>query len=246
MMKPMVFAAVAALAVPVAQAAYKCTDEKGKTHFGDTPPAACATVMMYEISRSGTVLRKIDPTPTPEQVRARAEEEARQKEAARAADDQRRKDLALLATYSSEKDIDISLDRNLEPINGRIRITQDRIKSVEKRIQELEDELEFYKAGKSKTKGARGREAPAQLTADHDRSVSEKALLVSSMSGYEKEIEQVRARFEADKLRYRELKKMQSEGRLDLRDQKSIEAQKRNEPGKQAVKRYNLYLVPAN
>jgi hypothetical protein len=237
---------IAALAAPLAQAAYKCTDEKGKTHFGDTPPAACATVLMYEISPSGAVLRKIDPTPTPEQIKAREEEEARQKEAARAADDQRRKDLALLATYTSEKDIDISRDRNLEPIHGRLRISQDRLKSVEKRIQELEDELEFYKAGKSKTKGSKEREAPPQLTADYERSKGEKAHIVASMAGYEKEIEQVRARYEADKVRYRELKRMQSEGKLDLRDPRAIEAQKKNDPGKQAVKRYNLYLVPAN
>jgi hypothetical protein len=237
---------VAALAAPLAQAAYKCTDEKGKSHFGDTPPAACATVVMYEISRTGLVLRKIDPTPTPEQIKAREEEEARQREAARAADDQRRKDLALLATYTGEKDFDIARDRNLEPIHGRLRISQERLKSVEKRIQELEDELEFYKAGKSKTKGAKDREAPPQLTADYERSKNEKAHIVSSMAGYEKEIEQVRSRYEADKLRYRELKKMQSEGKLDLRDPRVVEAQKKNDAGKPAVKRYNLYLVPAN
>jgi hypothetical protein len=237
---------VAALAAPLAQAAYKCTDERGKTHFGDTPPAACATVVMYEISPAGTVLRRIEPTPTAEQVKAREEEEVRRKEAARAADDQRRKDLALLATYTSEKDIDISRDRNLEPINGRMRISQERLKSVEKRIQELEDELEFYKAGKSKTKGGKDREAPPQLVADYERSKAEKGHLVASMAGYEKEIEQVRGRYDADKVRYRELKKIQSEGKLDLRDPRAIEAEKKGDQPKQAVKRYNLYLVPAN
>jgi len=30
-----------ALYVPAASAVFKCTDEKGLTLFGDTPPAAC-------------------------------------------------------------------------------------------------------------------------------------------------------------------------------------------------------------
>ncbi len=46
---------LAMLAAPAAHAAYKCKDERGITHIGDTPPAACANVVMYEITRSGTV-----------------------------------------------------------------------------------------------------------------------------------------------------------------------------------------------
>jgi len=69
---------LALLLAPAANAAYKCKDEKGVTHIGDTPPAGCANVVMYEVSRSGTILRKIDPTPTGEQLRAKVEEEARQ------------------------------------------------------------------------------------------------------------------------------------------------------------------------
>ena len=57
-----------ALFAPAAGATYKCTDEKGVTHIGDTPPAGCGTVVMYEVSASGMVLRKIDPTPTPEKA----------------------------------------------------------------------------------------------------------------------------------------------------------------------------------
>ena len=35
-----------ALAAP-AVASYKCVDSKGVTHIGDTPPDACANVVMY-------------------------------------------------------------------------------------------------------------------------------------------------------------------------------------------------------
>jgi hypothetical protein len=234
-------------AAPAAEAAFKCTDEKGRTHIGDTPPPGCDRVIMYEVSRSGTVIRTIDPTPTEQEKQARIDDEARRKEAARAADEQRRKDLALLATYSNEKDFDVSRDRNIDPVQNRIKGAKERSEAVDKRIKELEDEMEFYKAGKSKAAGGKTREAPAQLTTDLDRARKEKAQLATNLASYDKEIEQIRVRYEADKKRWLELKQMHREGRLDLRDAREIEASKKQQqqPATQ-TRRYNLYLVPAN
>lgn len=236
---------LAMVAAPAAEAAYKCKDEKGITHIGDTPPAACATVPMQEVSRSGMVLRTIEPTLTPEQVKAKQEEAARKLEADKAAAEQRRKDMALLATYSSEKDIDTSRDLNIQPIEGRIKSAQDRSVAVEKRQKELEAEMEFYKAGKSKAAG-KTREAPAQLVADLERTKAESAALVRSIDAYEKERQQVREKYAADKKRWLELKSLKAEGKLDLRDPKEIEASKKVDPAKQTTKRYNIYIVPTN
>jgi chromosome segregation ATPase len=238
--------AVALVAATSAGAAYKCKDERGITHIGDTPPDKCANVVMYEISRSGMVLRTIEPTLTEEQARAKAEEAARAKEKARLDDEQRRKDLALLATYTSPKDIEVTRDRNLEPIKGRIRSAQERLEAVGKRQKELEDEMEFYKAGKGKN-ASKTKEAPIQLRADLERTVAEKTALANNLVTYEKEMAQVRTRYDGDRDRWVELKKMQADGRLDLRDPKAIEAAKKNDPTqKPGVKKYNLYLVPAN
>jgi hypothetical protein len=236
---------LALAATPAAHAAFKCKDEKGLTHFGDTPPAACANVPMYETTRSGTIIRRIEPTPTGEQLKAKLEEEARAKEAAKAAAEQRRKDLALLATYATEKDIDTSRDLNLKPIEGRIKSAKERNAAVEKREQELEAEMEFYQAGKS-GKSGKVREAPPQLKADLARTKQEKAALARSIEGYEKEIVEVRDRYEADKKRWLELKQLHREGKLDLRDPKELEAAKKDATSKPGTKKYNLYLVPAN
>lgn len=246
MKTPLLLAALALAALPAAHAAYKCKDEKGITHIGDTPPEKCANVVMYEVSRGGTVLRTIEPTLTPEQAKARDEAAQKAREQARMADEQRRKDLALLATYTSPKDIEITRDRNVEPIKGRMKTAQDRIAAVEKRQTELEEEMEFYKAGKSKAAG-KTREAPAQLRTDLERTRNEKVQLTKNIADFEKEISQVRARYDADRDRWVELKKLQADGRLDLRDPKQIEAAKKTDPTtKPGVKKYNLYLVPAN
>lgn len=197
---------IAMLAAQGAAASYKCVDEKGVTRIGDTPPAECGNVVMYEM-KGTAVVRRIDPSLTPEQIRAKAEEAERLKGEKRIEADKKRQDMALLNTYSSEKEFDVARDRNIEPIKGRIASAQERFKGVEARERKLEEEMEFYKAGKSKAKaGKGGDEPPPGLTADLARARAEKAALVNATAGYEKEIEQVKARYEADKKRWLELK----------------------------------------
>ncbi len=191
------------LFAPAAGATFKCVDEKGVTRIGDTPPAECGNVIMYETSPSGTVLRKIDPTPTPEQLKAKEEEFERAKTAIKNQAEQKRKDTALLNTFSAEREFDVVRDRQIEPITGRIRSAQERIKAVEKRQKELEEEMEFYKAGKSKT---RTLAPPAQLAADLERVTKEQVTLKKNIANYEREIEELRAKFEVDKKRWLDLK----------------------------------------
>jgi hypothetical protein len=194
---------IAVLAATHAGAAYKCVDERGITHVGDTPPPGCAKVIMYEINRAGQVLREIPPTLTPEQVKQKQAEDAKRREAERIAAEQKRKDTALLQTFSSEMEFDIVRDRNIEPLRARIRTAQDRIKDVDKRLKEVEEEAEFYKAGKKKS---RKEETPKSLIDERDRLNAEKARLGKSIVGAEKEIEEIREKFDVDKRRWVALK----------------------------------------
>ena len=201
---PMLFAGSAA-------AVYKCVDEKGVTRIGDTPPDQCANVPMYEVSTSGTVLRKIEPSLTPDQVKARADEVEKKKEAEKALNEQKRKDLALLATYSTDTEFDTVRDRTIEPINGRIRSANDRLAAIDKRQKELDDEMEFYKAGKSKGKDKDGKaraapEAPAMLVGELARLKHERETINRALAGYDKEIAGIKAKFDVDKKRWIALK----------------------------------------
>jgi hypothetical protein len=191
-----------ALALPLAAgAAFKCVDERGLTHIGDTPPAGCAKVMMYEVTRSGKVVREIAPTMTEEQVKERAAAAKRKKEEDRIASEQRRKDLALLATYSSENEFDVVRDRTIEPITGRIKVAKSRITEVDKRSAKVQEELEFYKAGKS-GKSTRKVEAPPMLVSELERLANERATLEKNIANYEKEIVELQAKFDVDKQRW--------------------------------------------
>lgn len=207
-MKTRILCFAAALAfAPGAFAVYKCVDEKGVTRIGETPPDECNNVPMQEVSRSGTVLRTIAPSLTAEQVKAQQDAAERAKQAAKEAAEQQRKDLALVNTYSSEHEIDMTRDRNIEPITGRVRVANERIEAVDKRIKEIEEEMEFYKAGKSSGKDkAKPKDAPEQLKDNLSRAKAEKVALEKSLVSYDKEIAGIRAKYDADKKRWIEIK----------------------------------------
>jgi chromosome segregation ATPase len=192
-----------ALYLPAAGAAFRCTDEKGQRHVGDTPPPGCAKVPMEEF-RGSKVLRVIEPTLTPEQVKAKEEEAARKKAADKLAAEQRRKDTALLSTFSTEKEFDVTRDRTIEPINGRIRNAKERIAQIEKQEKKLSDEMEFYTAGKGKS--AKAKEPPANLVDGLKGAQQEKATIQKNIANYEREIENIRAKFEEDKKRWLAIK----------------------------------------
>lgn len=186
-----------------ASAAFKCVDEKGQTHIGDTPPAGCAKVVMYEITRGGTIIREIQPTMTEEQWKAKKEAEEEARIAEKAAREQKRKDMALLSTYANEKEFDVARDRNIEPIQQRIKQSHERVKEIDKRVKVVKEEMEFYKAGKKK---GSGEALPSNLTSELERLEEEKKTIAKNLVSYNKEIAELRTKYETDKRRWVELK----------------------------------------
>ncbi len=189
-----------ALYVPAAGAAYKCVDEKGKSHYGDTPPPGCGNVPMQEVTRTGKVLRTIDPTLTDEQAKAKAAQVELKKAADKTAAEQKRKDMALLSSFASEKEFDVARDRNVEPIKARIGIARERMKQVENSESKIQEEMEFYKAGKGKS--GKSKEMPSNLVEGLKGAEQERATIEKNIAGYEREIEAIRNKFDADKQRW--------------------------------------------
>jgi hypothetical protein len=160
---------------------------------------------MEEVTRGGIVIRKIEPSLTEEQVKARLEAEEKQRIADKAAAEQKRKDTALLSTYANEKEFDVARDRNIEPLKARISQSQDRLKEIDKRVKVVKEEMEFYTAGKKKTSSKKD-DTPAAMTAELDRLAEEKKQIQASIVGYEKEIAETRTKFDEDKRRWVALK----------------------------------------
>jgi hypothetical protein len=164
----LIFALIFAATGAQAGAMKKCVDASGKTlYYGDTIPPdllpKCKN--LSELSNKGIEKKKTEYL-NAEERKAKADEDAAKKAEKQKEVDQARKDKALLATYTTEKEIDLTRDRNLKPLDLQ--------------IQTLQDDLK-------KAKGANVQRVQAQI--------DQKKL----------EREAVRQRFEADKVRFREL-----------------------------------------
>lgn len=205
MRKAILLAALLAQA-PFAGAAFKCVDDTGRTRIGDTPPEQCANVVVYEISSSGKVLKQIAPTPSPDTVKQLREDAEKKKEADKQAALQKRKDDALLSTYANEREFDMARDRNIDPIRSRIRISEERLKVIEAREKKIADEMEFYTAGKKKSAKKETDAPPPMLVEERESLQKEKASIAAQTARQEKEIEELKVRYETDKQRWIALK----------------------------------------
>ena len=202
------------LAATSANAAFRCVDEKGRTHIGDTPPPACANVVMYETKKGGGVIRTIHPPMSEEQAKAKQDAEEKAKLAEKAAAEQKRKDTALLSTYANEKEFDTARDRNIGPLNARIALSHDRMKEIDKRVKVVKEEMEFYTAGKKKS--GKKDDTSVAMTKELERLEDEKKNIEKSIVGYEKEIADLRVKFDVDKRRWVALKQGSSAKKADV------------------------------
>ena len=179
------------------QYTYRCTSKDGKRHYGQTIPQACLGQAFELINRQGMVVRRIDPQ-ADERARLAKEAEAekkRQLEASRM--ETMRRHRALLATYTSEKDIEEARKRALSDHQKQIREVEKRIDDIKKRHAQLEKDLEAYQeTGKG--------EPPARLkeeiiNAEIDLKAEQGLLEVKK-----KEAASINARYDEDRKRYAE------------------------------------------
>lgn len=121
MKKLFLFVAALVAGQPALATTYKWVDEHGNTQYGDTIPPQYVKRGSEELNKKGVVIKKIEGAMSEEQIKAKAEADAKKKTEERQALEQKRRDRALLATYTSEKEIDLIRDRNLQPFDQQIK-----------------------------------------------------------------------------------------------------------------------------
>ena len=196
------FAAIGA-SLP-AVAVFKCTDDKGVTHYGDTMPPQCAKRDVIEYTKEGDVVRKFDAPLTTEQLRAREEAAQKRSEELRLIREQRQKDLALIGTYGSEREFDVSRDNDLVELDARKKTLATRIGEVETQLEKYGATMDFYrpsKSGKSKVQ-----EPPPQLVSDIARGKADIVGLNRLVAKIDEEKQLITNRADTEKSRWKRLK----------------------------------------
>ena len=166
----------------------KWKDEKGVTHYGDKIPPQYSNRENSLMNKQGITIQqnKIDTHEDIALEQARAEQD--------------KKDKALLGTFSSAQEIDLTRDRNLEPdlivIKG---LQQDRAIS-QKKFEKISAQANAYTKAK--------KTVPAELDAEFHASQAELAKIEQKIAERQHAIDGIRQRFDEDKKRYLYLRGM--------------------------------------
>lgn len=197
-----VAAAALMLAPLVAQAqpkgeryTYRCTGTDGKKYYGSTIPSACLGQPIDQLNERGVRVKRIDPAGD---EKARLEKEAEEKRLADEAAEKRealRRNRALLATYTSVKDIDSARRRALADNQKAVQEAASRIEMLKKRRAAYDKELEFYKDGKP----------PAKLAEDIRATEVDIEATQGLLESKQKETANINTRYDEDRRRYIEL-----------------------------------------
>lgn len=187
---------LAPLAADAQQTTYRCVGKDGKKYYGSTIPPQCVGQPIEQLNAQGAVIRRIEPQATEAQREAKEAEEKKKREQAAAAKDAARRNQALLATYSSEKDIEDARARALADNQKAVKEIEARIEQLQKRRAGYDKEMEFYK-GKSKP--------PANLAEDVQNMEMDLKAQEGLLAAKKKEVDNINAKYDEDKKRYAEL-----------------------------------------
>jgi hypothetical protein len=195
-----VYAAALMLAAPLAADAqsFRCIGKDGKRYYGSTIPDDCVGRPVEQLNAQGMVIKRIDPAGEAKERAAKDAEAARKREQDAAAKETARRNRALLATYTSEKDIEDARSRALADNHKAVKEIEGRIEAIRKRQTGYEKELEFYK-GKN--------QPPAKLADDMKNAEDELKAQEASLAAKKREVEGINAKYDEDKRRYTELTK---------------------------------------
>jgi len=194
-MRPRLIAvAVALAALPLASQAetYRCIGKDGKRYYGSVIPAECQGRPVELLNGQGLVVKRIDPEGAEKERMAKEASDARKRQEESAAREAARRNQALLATYTSEKDID---DARARALVENTKATQ----QVASRVEELRKQQACFQ---KQADDLKGKDLPAGLqqdltTVEADLKAQEQLLEVKK-----READNINARYDDDKKRY--------------------------------------------
>jgi hypothetical protein len=174
---------------------YKWVNEKGEVQYGDSVPAEYAQSERAILNSQGVEIGRVGS-------RKNAQQAAEQAQRDREAERKRQHDQFLLTTYTSTRDIERLRDERLDQIDGQIRAAQAYIESLDGRLSTLQERALRFKPYSRKSEA---RHMPDDLVEDLVRTANETRDQRRSLDTRRKDQLDVRAQFDADIARYREL-----------------------------------------
>ncbi len=182
---------------PALSKSIKCVDSKGVAHYGDTIPPECANRPVIELDDNGLPMKENPASMTADERRAMEVEVQKAAGEAQKARDQKRRDSALLSTYASVAEIDMAKERNVKQLSVALESAESKLKIAKSRLDQYN-----VQAGST-------RPVPADLAQNIAAAKKEISDLEVERAQKQQDLEDMKAKFDADKKRYQELTQKQ-------------------------------------
>lgn len=176
---------------------YRCTGTDGKKYYGQTIPSACIGQPLELINKQGLVVRRIDPEGDEKKRIAKEAEAEKKREQEAATREANLRNRALLATYTSEKDIEEARQRDLRNHEKGVQEVERRIEEIKKRQAQFQKELDLFA---STGKG----QPPTRLKEEITNAQIDLKAQETLLDAKKKEAVGINARYDEDKRRYKE------------------------------------------
>jgi len=191
---------MAVAASPGSGKAYRWVDRNGVVHIGDSVPPEYASQARAELNPQGVPIREM-----PRQLSPAEEAQARQAAAELAK--RRQHDSFLISNYTRVHDIEQLRDERIALIDGQMELARGSIALNTRRLAGLQTRMQNFMPYSS---APNARRLPDQLAEEVVRALNEQRSLQAALLSREAEKTGLRAQFDADIARYRELTSTQA------------------------------------
>jgi len=194
----MLAASLALLPFAADAQSYRCTGKDGKKYYGQAVPPQCLGQPVEQLNAQGMVVKRFDAAASAAEREKKAAEEEERKKREVVNKEEGRRNRALLATYTSEQDIEQARARALTDNEAALKDIEQRIGGIKKRQDQLKKELDFFQ-GSNKP--------PAKLEQDMKNADFDIKTQEGLLATKKKDVEKINARYNEDRKRYVELTK---------------------------------------
>jgi hypothetical protein len=178
---------------------YRCKAKDGMRYYGSAIPVQCLCEPIELLNAQGYVVKRIDPVGEEKERAAKEANAAKKLEAEVANKDADRRNRALLATYTSEKDIESARARALADNQNALAAFEQKISELKQKRARYEKELALYQ--EKKDKGS----PPVVLKENISNTDMDLQAQEGLIAQKKKEAEAINAKYDDDKKRFREL-----------------------------------------
>jgi hypothetical protein len=182
------------------EAFFRCKDASGQTHYGDSLPPACNGRDTEVLNDRGMLMRVIEGDTS---KAARAAREADEARARKVREEAQQRDRMLIDTYLTVADIERLRDQRMAMLEGQYKLTELNIVNMRDRQQRLQTQIARFKPYSDAPNAP---PLPDHLAEEMVNTVNSMKVYDEALLSNRKEQAQVKAAFDADIKRFKELK----------------------------------------